>query len=47
MNATTADARSATVTDQLRRPGDDKMLAGVALYTVAAAWVASRRDRFR
>jgi phage shock protein PspC (stress-responsive transcriptional regulator) len=35
MNATTADARSATVTDQpatgqLRRSGDDKMLAGVA-----------------
>ena len=35
MNATTADARSATLTDQpearqLRRSGDDKMLAGVA-----------------
>jgi phage shock protein PspC (stress-responsive transcriptional regulator) len=35
MNTTTADARSATVTDQpeagqLRRSGDDKMLAGVA-----------------
>ena len=35
MNATTADARSATVTGQpqagqLRRSGDDKMLAGVA-----------------
>ena len=35
MNATTADARSATVTDQpgagqLRRSGDDRMLAGVA-----------------
>lgn len=35
MNTTTADARSATVTGQpeagqLRRSGDDKMLAGVA-----------------
>jgi phage shock protein PspC (stress-responsive transcriptional regulator) len=35
MNATTADAGPATVTDQpgarqLRRSGDDKMLAGVA-----------------
>jgi phage shock protein PspC (stress-responsive transcriptional regulator) len=35
MNTTTADDRSATVTDQpracqLRRSGDDKMLAGVA-----------------
>ena len=35
MNTTTADARSAPVTDQpqarqLRRSGDDKMLAGVA-----------------
>jgi len=35
MNATTADAGSTTVTDQpgarqLRRSGDDKMLAGVA-----------------
>ena len=35
MNTTTADARSATVTSQpeagqLRRSGDDKMLAGVA-----------------
>jgi phage shock protein C len=35
MNATTADARSATVTGQpgtgqLRRSGDDRMLAGVA-----------------
>jgi phage shock protein C len=35
MNATTADARSATFTDQpgagqLRRSGDDRMLAGVA-----------------
>ena len=35
MNATTADARSATVTDQpeagqLRRSADEKMLAGVA-----------------
>jgi hypothetical protein len=35
MNATTADAGSATVNDQpeahqLRRSGDDKMLAGVA-----------------
>jgi phage shock protein PspC (stress-responsive transcriptional regulator) len=35
MNTTTADAGSATVTDQpaarqLRRSGDDKMLAGVA-----------------
>ncbi len=35
MNTTTADARSATTTDQLaarqlRRSGDDKMLAGVA-----------------
>ncbi|HEX3711191.1 MAG TPA: PspC domain-containing protein, partial [Trebonia sp.] len=35
MNATTADARSATTTDQpetgqLRRSGDDRMLAGVA-----------------
>ena len=35
MSTTTADARSATVTDQsgagqLRRSGDDKMLAGVA-----------------
>ena len=35
MNATTADTRSATFTDQpaaarLRRSGDDKMLAGVA-----------------
>jgi phage shock protein PspC (stress-responsive transcriptional regulator) len=35
MNTTTADALSATVTDQpeagqLRRSGDDKMLAGVA-----------------
>jgi phage shock protein PspC (stress-responsive transcriptional regulator) len=35
MNATTADARSATATDQpgasvLRRSGDDRMLAGVA-----------------
>jgi phage shock protein PspC (stress-responsive transcriptional regulator) len=96
MNATTADARSATTTDQpgtgrLRRSGDDTMLAGVAggiarylnadatlvrviiaalaLFTgagaalylaawllipadghdqpVAAAWLASRRDRFR
>jgi phage shock protein PspC (stress-responsive transcriptional regulator) len=35
MNTTTADARSATTTDQpetgqLRRSGDDRMLAGVA-----------------
>jgi phage shock protein PspC (stress-responsive transcriptional regulator) len=35
MNTTTADARSATFTDQpgagqLRRSGDDRMLAGVA-----------------
>ena len=35
MNTTTADARSATATDQpesrrLRRSGDEKMLAGVA-----------------
>ena len=35
MNTTTADARSATATDQpetgqLRRSGDDRMLAGVA-----------------
>jgi phage shock protein PspC (stress-responsive transcriptional regulator) len=35
MNATTADARSATVADQpaggrLRRSGEDRMLAGVA-----------------
>ena len=35
MNATTADTRSATFTDQprigqLRRSGDDRMLAGVA-----------------
>ena len=35
MNATTADVRSATVTDrpgagQLRRSGDERMLAGVA-----------------
>lgn len=35
MNATTADTRSAAVTDQpgtgpLRRSGDDRMLAGVA-----------------
>ena len=35
MNATTADARSATFTDrpgagQLRRSGDERMLAGVA-----------------
>jgi phage shock protein PspC (stress-responsive transcriptional regulator) len=30
MNTTTADARSATVTGQLRRSADDKMLAGVA-----------------
>jgi phage shock protein PspC (stress-responsive transcriptional regulator) len=96
MNATTADARSATTTDQpetgqLRRSGDDTMLGGVAggiarylnadatlvrviiaalaLFTgagaplylavwllipadgddqsIAAAWLASRRDRFR
>ena len=96
MNTTTADAGSATVTDQpgarqLRRSADDKMLAGVAggiarhfgvdvtlvrviiaalallngvgvaLYiaawllipedgsdqSVAAAWIAGRRDRFR
>ena len=30
MNTTTTDARSATVTGQLRRSADDKMLAGVA-----------------
>jgi phage shock protein C len=96
MNATTADARSATFTDQpgaaqLRRSGDDRMLAGVAggiarylnadvtlvrviiaalvLFTgagaalyiaawllipadgddesIAAAWIARRRDRSR
>jgi phage shock protein PspC (stress-responsive transcriptional regulator) len=96
MNATTADAGSATVTDQpearqLRRSADDKMLggvaggiarylnvdvtlvrviiaalalftsAGVALYVaawllipedgedqpIAAAWIATLRDRFR
>ena len=96
MNATTADAGSATVTDQpearqLRRSGKDKMLggvavgiarylnvdvtlvrviiaaltlftgAGVALYaaawllipgdgedqSLAAAWIAARRDRSR
>ena len=96
MNATTADARSATFTaqpgtGQLRRSGDDRILAGVAggiarylgadvtlvrviiaalvLFTgagaalyiaawllipadgddqsIAAAWLASRRDRFR
>jgi phage shock protein PspC (stress-responsive transcriptional regulator) len=96
MNATTADARSAAITDQpgtgqLRRSGDDRMLAGVAgglaryldadatvvrviiaalvLFTgagaalylaawllipadgddesIAAAWLAGRRDRFR
>ena len=96
MSATTADARSATVTGQpgagqLRRTGDDQMLAGVAggiaryldadvtlvrviiaaltlitgagaaLYlaawllipadgddqSIAAAWIAGRRDRSR
>ena len=95
MNTITADARSATTdqpgTGQLRRSGDDRMLAGVAgglaryldadatlvrvviaalvLFTgagaalylaawllipadgddqsVAAAWLAGRRDRFR
>ena len=96
MNTTTADARSATVTDQpetgqLRRSADDRMLAGVAggiarylnvdatlvrigivaltlltgaggaLYiaawllipadgedqSVAAAWLAARRDHVR
>ena len=96
MNATTADAGSATVTDQpearqLRRSADDKMLGGVAggiarylnadvtlvrviiaalaLFTsvgvalyvaawllipedgedesIAAAWIAGRRDRSR
>ena len=96
MNTTTADARSAATTDQpgtgqLRRSGDDRMLAGVAgglaryldadatvvrviiaalvLFTgagaalylaawllipadgddesIAAAWLAGRRDRFR
>ena len=96
MNTTTADARSAAFTDQpgagqLRRSGDDKMLAGVAggiarylgadvtlvrviiaalaLFTgagaalyiagwllipadggdesIAAAWIARRRDRSR
>jgi phage shock protein PspC (stress-responsive transcriptional regulator) len=96
MNTTTADARSAATTDQpetgqLRRSGDDRMLAGVAggiarylnadatlvrviiaalaLFTgagaalylaawllipadgddqsIAAAWLASRRDHFR
>ena len=96
MNTTTADARSAATADQpgtgqLRRSGDDRMLAGVAggiarylnadatlvrviiaalaLFTgagaalylaawllipadgddqpVAAAWLASRRDRLR
>jgi phage shock protein PspC (stress-responsive transcriptional regulator) len=96
MNATTADAGSATVTDQpeareLRRSADDKMLGGVAggvarylnvdvtlvrviiaalaLFTsvgvafyiaawllipedgedesIAAAWIAGRRDRAR
>jgi phage shock protein PspC (stress-responsive transcriptional regulator) len=96
MNATTADAGSATATDrpearQLRRPADDKMLGGVAggiarylnvdvtlvrviiaalaLFTsvgvalyiaawllipedgedesIAAAWIAGRRDRSR
>ncbi len=96
MNATTADARSATFTDrpgagQLRRSGDERMLAGVAsgiarylnadvtlvrviiaalaLFTgagaalylaawllipadgddesIAAAWIARRRDRSR
>jgi len=96
MNTTTADARSATTTDQpetgqLRRTGDDRMLAGVAggiarylnadamllrviiaalaLFTgagaalylaawllipadgdeqsIAAAWLDSRRNRFR
>ena len=96
MSTTTADARSATITDQsgagqLRRSGDDRMLAGVAggiarylstdvtlvrviiaalaLFTgagaalylaawllipadgedqsVAAAWLAARRDRVR
>ena len=96
MNTTTAEARSATTTNQpetgqLRRSGDDRMLAGVAggiarylnadatlvrviiaalaLFTgagaalylaawllipadgddqsIAAAWLASRRDRFR
>ena len=95
MNATTAQARYAAAADQhevgqLRRPGDDRMLAGVAggiarylnvdatlvrigiaalilltgagaaLYiaawllipadgedqSVAAAWIAARRDRF-
>lgn len=30
MNTTTADARSATFTAQLRRSGDERMLAGVA-----------------
>ncbi len=96
MSTTTADNRSATFTDQpgagqLRRSGDDRMLAGVAggiarylntdatlvrviiaalvLFTgagvalylaawllipadgddqsIAAAWIASRQDRFR
>ena len=96
MNTTTADARYTTTTDQpeagqLRRSGDDRMLAGVAggiarylntdatlvrviiavlaLFTgagaalylaawllipadgddqsIAAAWIAGRRDRFR
>ncbi len=45
MNTATADAGSATTTDQpearqLRRSADDKMLAGVA-------WVAGYRHRSR
>ncbi len=54
MNTTTADAGSATVADQpgarqLRRSGDDKMLAGgIARHlNAAAAWIAGCRDRFR
>ena len=47
MNTTTADAGSATTADQsaarrLRRSGDEKMLAGVALYV--AAWLLIPAD---